>query len=338
MSLVRINGYPMDLALSEGHSFPGAATEFPVEAGADISDHIRELPTEITLECIVSDTPIGEVATDPTRQPQTGPDGTTTQPLPSTDALARLREIKALRKPVRVETTLGVFESMAFIDLTVPVEAAKSPGHADPDPQKARAGALFFTAKFKKIVIVTNRRTKVRTRSSMAGSGGQGKNVTKVAKVYKIVKTVKWFHGSPPGAPWRDPNPIELVKVGFATPKGVPANQVPSVLDETLRYTELGYANDNVQFTDAKGVQIVGDRLNALRLDLLRDRRDADAARDRDPAFHDPRFGPDGQLLPKAAKNLPTGISTNNWSLPDNAPPPGFITQDQLPTGPPIEG
>ena len=95
--MIVIDGFPMDLALSEEHRFPGEVTSYPVEQGADISDHIRTLPEEITLECIVSDTPIGEVATDATR---------TSGTLPAEAALAKLLEIRNRRprRPVPVET------------------------------------------------------------------------------------------------------------------------------------------------------------------------------------------------------------------------------------------
>src|SRR5690348_607819 len=112
MGLVRINGFPMDLSISEEHSFPGEVTERPVEEGSDFGDHIRDLPEEITLECIVSDLPTGDIANDPTRQPA----GADTA-LPSADALAKLRELKAAKQRVTIETSIGVFESMAFLDL-----------------------------------------------------------------------------------------------------------------------------------------------------------------------------------------------------------------------------
>src|ERR1051325_4015191 len=175
MGLIRINGYPMDLCMREVHKFPGEATDYPVESGADISDHIREMPDEITLtDCIVSDTPIGEVATDPSRQPDPGPDGAVL--LPSAAAYAKLRDIKALRKPVTVETSLGAFASMAFLDLEITVEPKRNPGGRLGPDGKPLPGALWFTASFKKITTVTNQRTKVRTRTNLA-NGSKGVKV-----------------------------------------------------------------------------------------------------------------------------------------------------------------
>src|SRR5688572_9525100 len=122
MGLIRIDGFPMDLSLSEGHTFPGEVTRYPVESGADMSDHILDLPEEVTLECIVSDSPSGDVATDPTRQLGEVPaDGLLdpNAPLPSADALEHLREMKRRRRPVSIETSLGVFVSMACVEIVV---------------------------------------------------------------------------------------------------------------------------------------------------------------------------------------------------------------------------
>lgn len=319
MGLVRIAGYPMDLSISENHTFPGEATKFPVEAGADVSDHIRDLPPEITLECLVSDTVPSQVASDPARgQTVTTPDGEIQFVLPREEALTKLREIKALRKPVPIETSIGVFESMAFISLDVPVDKDKN-------------NAVWFTAKFQKFNQVVNAR--VRTRSNIAGDG---RTKAVAPNAYKIVRKLKWYHGDPPGAPWRFPNPIEIVSVAYAKPGGVPSNQVAGLLDETLRYEEIGYRNGILKFFDTAGVEIIADRRNALRLDLLRDRRDMDAARARDPGSldNDPRFGPDGQLLPKFRTNVPPGIDTSR--LP-SAPTTGAVTRT-LPRGPSVEG
>lgn len=152
---VYINGYPMDLAISETHGFESEVTEHPVERGADMVDHVRARPIEIRLECIVSDTPIGAIATDPTRLPE-GQDA----PLPSEDAYARLLAIRDARQPVPVETSLGTFTSMALLSLSVP-------------RSRETTGGLFFTVAFRQIVVRENQRVTVRTAEPNAKRSGR---------------------------------------------------------------------------------------------------------------------------------------------------------------------
>lgn len=47
-----------DAILQENHTFKAVATSFPVEKGADITDHIRQEPDEINLEAFITNTPI----------------------------------------------------------------------------------------------------------------------------------------------------------------------------------------------------------------------------------------------------------------------------------------
>lgn len=140
---IRISGYPIDLAITEDHSFDSEVTEYPVESGADVSDNIRNKPLEITLEGIVSDTPIGAIAQDPTRKPEAG------APLPSRDAYNRIIAIRDAREPVTIETSLGKFERMALTKIGIPRD-------------RTTGKALKFTVSFKQLNIVTNSRSTVR--------------------------------------------------------------------------------------------------------------------------------------------------------------------------------
>lgn len=162
---VYIDGYPMDLAISETHGFEASVTEHPVERGADMVDHVRARPIEIELECVVSDTPIGAIAADPTRQAE-GQDA----PLPSEDAYARLQAIRDARQPVTIETSLGTWTSMALVMLSVP-------------RSRETTGGLFFTATFRQVRVVETQRVTVRTAQPNAKRTGRhghraGKKVT----------------------------------------------------------------------------------------------------------------------------------------------------------------
>jgi hypothetical protein len=135
--MVIIDGYPIDAALSEEHSFDNEVTAHPVERGADVTDHVRARPIVVSIEGLVSDTPIGAIAG--LRAPDV---------LPSDDAFARLRDLRDRREPVTIETSLQVFRNMVLQSLSV--------------PRDARNGdALRFRATFQQVRLVVTERTVV---------------------------------------------------------------------------------------------------------------------------------------------------------------------------------
>lgn len=270
--MIVIAGFPMDLALSESLVLPGEVTQFPVESGADISDHIRVLPEEMTLECLASDTPIGEVATDETRQENGEP-----VPLPSNDAFHKLVEIRAAKQPVTIETSFGTFDNMGIEHLEM---------NADP----AKSGGLFFTVRFKRVNVVTNKRTRTRVRGAM--TGGKARTKTKAVDGFAVVNDrVYWQMANPPGGPlkpgfqWAE---IQVVKRALGSgaretlrPNG--AFTGFSGLDEGptgILYRYTGYASARVVASAANGLIGIrpGDLLTpaatvAFEADLDRDRR-----------------------------------------------------------------
>lgn len=141
--MIKIDGYPIDLAITETLNLESTVTKYPIERGAKIADHVQNEPPTITLEGIVSDTPIGVIATDPTRQVVTG------GALPSKDALTRLLAIRDAKEPVVIECNLGRFEQMIMTSLEVP-------------KSKEVGKALQFTVTFEQITLTTNNRTTVR--------------------------------------------------------------------------------------------------------------------------------------------------------------------------------
>lgn len=147
---VTIDGYLIDAALTEGHKYSATVTKYPIESGSSIADNITKDPLQVTIEGVVSDTPLGN-AVQARQAAQTSPD-TTFEFLPSDDALARLIAIFDAEEPVTIETSLKRFENMVLIDLDVPRDADTG-------------DALHFTATFEQVTIVTNNRTTVRVAS-----------------------------------------------------------------------------------------------------------------------------------------------------------------------------
>jgi hypothetical protein len=131
--MVIIAGFPIDVATAIDPALDSEITEYPVEDGADVTDHVRDLPISLTIEGIVSDSPLIERTGD----------------LPSADARAHLEKIRADKEPITVETPRRTYTSMVLERLSF--------------PEDARTGeALNFRASFKEVVLKTNERTTVR--------------------------------------------------------------------------------------------------------------------------------------------------------------------------------
>lgn len=145
---ITIDGFEIDAALAEDHAFDNDVTEHPVEQGADVTDHVRARPITVTIQGVVSDTPIGPLA-ERRRAALAGDtgDGAQFTILPSSEAFNRLQSIRTKREPVTIETSLRTFDNMVLASLT------SSPQAQD---------AFYFTATFVQVQIVENIRTSAR--------------------------------------------------------------------------------------------------------------------------------------------------------------------------------
>lgn len=139
-----IDGFVIDASLTEDHAYECEVTSNPVETGLDITDNVRPLPIVLTLECIVSNTPIGDMVAI-----RENDSFSALGPSPADDAFARLVRIRDKREPVTVATDLKVYDTMVMQSLTVPRSAEDGE-------------SLRFTVVFKEVRLVTNDRTTVR--------------------------------------------------------------------------------------------------------------------------------------------------------------------------------
>lgn len=141
-----IDGYEIDIAEAEEHAFENEVTEHPVESGVDITDHVRARAIELTVEGVVSDTPIGALAQRRSNLVLVGGEAFAK---PSEEAFARLLEIYEKRVPVVVETSRKVYKDMILERFSAPTNA----GTGD---------ALRFSATFRQVRFIVNERTTVR--------------------------------------------------------------------------------------------------------------------------------------------------------------------------------
>ncbi len=158
--MIYIDGYPIDAAISESVKFSSEITDHPIEAGSSASDHIRNLPDEFTLDCVVSDTPSGDIANDDTRltPPLVSLDehslptaglGIAGATLPSKDAYDSLVAMHRAKKTITLECSFGIFRDVGIVSVS-PTRDAKT------------TGGLFFSVELKQLKIVELRRVTVR--------------------------------------------------------------------------------------------------------------------------------------------------------------------------------
>jgi len=185
-SPILINGYVIDMATSEDHAFDSEVTDHPVEIGADVTDNIQAKPITVTIDCIVSDTPIGSVAA---ARNSLDPDQSFF--VPSSDCYAHMIAVRDAKQPVSVTTSLGTFANMAMVSMSVPRNAQNGE-------------SLRFKVTFKQIKFVTNSRTTIRVAVPRAaakkdlGNKATTPNNTATASRTALAHIFDWFGGDGP--------------------------------------------------------------------------------------------------------------------------------------------
>lgn len=157
-----IAGLNLDASVKEEHGAELDVTEFPVEQGVAITDHARPKPRELTIEGVVSNTPINTTQT----RSATTTAGTIVQTTNQTvdvrgqpgyaeGAYQILLDLYTNPQLVTVVTQLETYTDMVMVSLKV--------------PRDAQVGdVLKFTAKFRNVRLVTNSTTMVATKQPKA--------------------------------------------------------------------------------------------------------------------------------------------------------------------------
>lgn len=128
----QIGSLELDATLSEQHQGDVDVTDHPVERGANISDHARSKPEVVTLEGLITNTPISG-GFDPTR---------------AAKAYAELLSLKDAGDLLTVVTSRRSYSDMVLTSLSTPVDA--------------RTGqALRFSATLKQVRVVSSQTVKV---------------------------------------------------------------------------------------------------------------------------------------------------------------------------------
>ena len=165
----------MDAVITETHTLENTITEHPVEKGADVSDHIRPQPDQVTMQCVISNTPLSTA--QQSRAVRLGEYTLTTTNVErgqigdmegiAASAWKNLKKLRSEGVVMTVSTTLEDYTSMAIKSISAPRSAKNY-------------DALEFTISFKKIVFVENKLTRSTTTNPSAQTKGKaGAQTTK---------------------------------------------------------------------------------------------------------------------------------------------------------------
>jgi len=155
----KIGSVTVDALVSGSTQLDNDVTEHPVEDGAPISDHVRARPLTMTLECLVSNTPLGAKGADLAR---------------GVDAYQAIRKLYDDGTIVTVEVPMAgritQARSMVVAGISIPFAVA-------------HLNALRFTVSLKRVRVVENKLTRSKakvTKDKRAGKqSSEGKKGTK---------------------------------------------------------------------------------------------------------------------------------------------------------------
>ena len=152
----------LDASIKEEHSAEVDVTDHAVEQGSSITDHARPKPEEVTIEGVVSNTPLNRFQTLRAEsfdgvawQTSAAVNAVRGMPGAAESAYRALRDLRDTPKLVTIVTALRTYDNMLLTSLKVPRDAQTG-------------DCLRFEAKFKQVRIVTNGVTVVATKVTKA--------------------------------------------------------------------------------------------------------------------------------------------------------------------------
>lgn len=107
----------IDAFLKETHSFSSEITEHPIESGSAIVDHIYNQPFSLSIDGIISNTPmslVGLTAFDSATRYLEGDSNDF-----ATIAFEKIEEMFAKRTPISIATSLKIYHKMVLESLSI---------------------------------------------------------------------------------------------------------------------------------------------------------------------------------------------------------------------------
>lgn len=115
-----VAGIVVDATVAEEHITTAEVSDNPIEDGADVTDHVQMRPVQLTIDGVISDTPLGYAVVgniqNVIRTTETLFGGKSR----SIDAYNDLLALQRSREPFTVYTGLKRYENMIMTELSVP--------------------------------------------------------------------------------------------------------------------------------------------------------------------------------------------------------------------------
>lgn len=172
----QISVIPIDVTQVETHTFNHTITRKPVQDGGVIADNILIEPDSVTIQGIFTDKSLFNKAYDFVDSALD--DGFTPSKFSTwEDKLAKLHEIRKMREPFTLVTSLGTYKNM-FFDGAITVNR-----------DLTTSDALFFTATLTGINILSARTTQVPASAMSEDKNGGAKKMAPAKDVGKKSNT-----------------------------------------------------------------------------------------------------------------------------------------------------
>ncbi len=156
-----IGGVRIDAYVSENHKMTASVTQYPVEDGSYLNDHVNQEPDELTINGVVG---VKSIYLFDISFPSLFSSR-------ASDIFLKLETLKTDGEPIDVVTGLKLYEDMVITELNVGREAASGQG-------------LEFTMNLKKLNVVTTEVTAIAKRK-LGGKGPVKQMVKPKAEVGK---------------------------------------------------------------------------------------------------------------------------------------------------------
>lgn len=172
----QISVIPIDVTQVETHTFSHTITRKPVQDGGVIADNILIEPDSVSIQGIFTDKSNSAAISEMTTSIIDGVDRRTDMKTWE-DKLAKLHEIRKLREPFTLVTSLGTYKNM-FFDGAITVNR-----------DLTTSDALFFTATLTGINIIASRTTQVPASAMSDNKNGGSKKMAPAKDVGKKSNT-----------------------------------------------------------------------------------------------------------------------------------------------------
>lgn len=147
-----IGGFVIDATVQEIHNTQIEVTDNPVDEGVVVSDHAENKPDTVTMDCVISDTPLGFAFVQSVKNIKTTVESYLGKDKRSLDFYNRFVQMAKKREPIDVVTTLKKYSNMLITSISVPRTADTG-------------GGLIFTVELREVRIVSSQTGVVETQS-----------------------------------------------------------------------------------------------------------------------------------------------------------------------------